>query len=70
MDPQCRNGVILDTDREESFSFNIEPKVGEEQQELGGVYFEPVVIDSAREQMEEEAGIRWTWRTTFSSRTP
>ena len=39
----------------ESFSFDVEPKVGKEHEELGGVYFEPVIVDSTSEPTKEEA---------------
>ena len=44
----------MDADREESFSFDVEPELGEEHEKLGGLYFERVVLDLAPELMEEE----------------
>ena len=54
MDPKCSVGSVVDADREESFSFNVELEVGEGHEVLGGVYFEPVVVNPALEPMEEE----------------
>ena len=55
LDPKCSVGSIEDADKEESFSFDVEPKVGEEHEVLGEVYFELVVVYPAPELMEEEA---------------
>ena len=40
---------------EVSHSFEGAPEVSEEDEELGGVDFEPIVVDPVPEPMEEEA---------------
>ena len=54
LDPQCPDGDIVDTDMEVSYSFDVVPEVGEEDKELGGVDFEPVIEDSVPKPMEKE----------------
>ncbi|XP_056159960.1 uncharacterized protein LOC130135278 [Syzygium oleosum] len=58
LDPQCPNGDIIDVDMESNQDSEVEYEIvedEEEHEELGGVAFEPEVVDPIPEQVYAEA---------------
>ena len=55
LDPRCPDGDVVDMDMGEGFIFDVEPEVGEEHDELGGVDLDPAVADPSPEPTEEGA---------------
>ena len=55
LDRQGPDGDVIDIDMEASDSFDVAPEISEEDEELGGVNFEPAIEDPVPEPMEEEA---------------